>query len=1548
MNVVRTAVAVAAMLVAPLLCAQYTATFEEPTFSLGDVNGQDGWGHLDNSPTGGAIETVPAGSPASFGAQSLAIRTRNSLNFGVANRLYSATIDPPAGETGSTVGGVVVPSPESTFQASFWYHAPETPLISSRPDGRFAELDPSSKGNGPGDVANRYAQVRIFNTTNTAAGSPRVEMRWFLSNGSLSTLNVATLDWNEWYRFDYTITLVDGLDGIEANDRFTLRIYDVDGSEVGSGCGSTWELGWKSGTFGGGATARAINGFDFWSMSGPDTTLVGHLDNLTMTATTPAAGPLAATISGSANTCAGATVPLTANDSGGTGPITSYTWRDSSNAVVGTGSSFAASEGTYTVTITDSLCETATSAAFTVTAYAPLAVTVSGETNVCFGGTTTLTANATGGSGSITSYTWRDSTSAVVGSGATFVAGAGTYTVTVNDATCGLATSNEVTVQTTCKATPVVTWTDPADITYGTPLGATQLNATANVAGTFTYTPPAGTVLNAGENQVLSVDFTPTDSTNYEEVNGTTVEIDVLPATPFVTVSGGPFTYDGSPHASTAVAGDSVSGTFTFTYDGSATAPTNAGTYAVEATFTSSDPNYTDATGNGTLIINKATPVISWSDPADIGYGTPLSATQLDATADVAGTFTYAPPAGTILNAGANQTLSVDFTPSDTTNYNAVNGTTVQIDVFRATPVLTWSDPADITYGTPLSGTQLNATADVAGTFTYVPPAGTVLNAGANQTLSVDFTPSDSTNYNNVNGTTVQIDVLRATPVVTWSNPANITYGTPLSGTQLNATADVAGTFTYTPPAGTVLNAGANQTLSVDFAPTDSANYNAVNGTTVQLTVDRAPTTTTITTVTPSPSDPGQTVTIGFTLGGIIGTPTGTVTITDGVDSCTTAATSSGCTIAFTTTGTRTLTATYSGDANHLGSISAGRTHVVGDAFPTAVLTGSTEICDGNPAVLRVQLTGDGPWTITWSDDVVERAQFAVHERTVTPAATTSYTILSVRDSNRFGEHSGVATVTVTVVPPPVILDAPRPELGQPVTLRATAGYTSYQWFRNGTPLVGETSETFTVASFSPSDAGRYTVTGSRDGCVSAPSAAYALVPLNLPLEDAVIPVVGTTHGFGDSLFRTTVYLINATTETMEGELTFIDGSLPAYPYILEAGETRFIEDLLPVAFNGLTSANVRRLRGPLPIAIAHIFNDAGDLGTSGLIERAIPADDFLETGDAAVLITPIDPVTTRFNIGLRSLREGLSVRIVRRSAEGMLLGTSTRTLPPSTLVHEAASTLLGAPVGSSESLTFEITAGGGAIYGAATDNGTNDPNMQIAEQLLDVARSGHYVLPVAGAINGLFNSRFATGLQLHNPSAEPLDATLTFHPGGTSGSDHDPHLAVTVPAHGTAGLDDLVTAMHTTGLGSLDVVMPPTISPVLLARVYSIAEIGQTSLMTDLIPVEDALHAGEEGVVAAPHAPHESRFNIGLRTLNLGARLTATVRNKSGDVLRVTPLSFPATYFVQTDASSLLGIPLTGDESVLFTIEQGSAVIYGVWTDNVTQDPAMQYAVRP
>src|SRR5206468_816456 len=211
--------------------------------------------------------------------------------------------------------------------------------------------------------------------------------------------------------------------------------------------------------------------------------------------------------------------------------------------------------------------------------------------------------------------------------------------------------------------------------------------------------------------------------------------------------------------------------------------------------------------------------------------------TQLNATAPVAGSFAYTPAAGTVLNTAGSQLLEGLVRTTDTASYTTASKT-VTIVVDKATPVITWSNPANVPLGTTLSSTQLNATAHVAASYVYTPGAGTVLNTAGSQLLSVLFTPTDTASYTTASKT-VTIVVDKATPVITWSNPANVPLGTTLSSTQLNATAPVAGSFAYTPAAGTVLNTAGSQLLSVLFTPTDTASYTTASKT-VTIVVDKA------------------------------------------------------------------------------------------------------------------------------------------------------------------------------------------------------------------------------------------------------------------------------------------------------------------------------------------------------------------------------------------------------------------------------------------------------------------------------------------------------------------------------------------------------------------------------------------------------------------------------------------------------------------------------------------------------------------------------------
>jgi hypothetical protein len=373
---------------------------------------------------------------------------------------------------------------------------------------------------------------------------------------------------------------------------------------------------------------------------------------------------------------------------------------------------------------------------------------------------------------------------------------------------------------------PSLVWANPASVAAGSKLWAAQLNATANLPGTFVYNPPAGTTLVAGT-QILSTTFTPTDNVTYATTT-TTVPIVVSQTVPVLTwITPANIAYGTALWGQQLSASSSVPGTFV--YNPAAGTVLQPGSQVLTATFTPTDAvNYAGGVVTSTLIVTPANPVISWQGLAAVPLGTTLSATQLNATASVAGSFVYSPALGTALATAGTQTLSTTFTPTDTVHYASVIATTTIavtssiVPIVKSTPVVTWSTPAAIAAGTALSSTQLNATASVPGTFTYSPTIGTVLSAGT-QPLIVSFTPSDPTHYN-VAGAVVMMTVNAAapTPKVTWNQPAAITYGSALWAGQLNASANMAGTFVYTPAAGTVLQPGTQQ-LSVTFTPSNSA-----------------------------------------------------------------------------------------------------------------------------------------------------------------------------------------------------------------------------------------------------------------------------------------------------------------------------------------------------------------------------------------------------------------------------------------------------------------------------------------------------------------------------------------------------------------------------------------------------------------------------------------------------------------------------------------------------------------------------------------------------
>ena len=266
------------------------------------------------------------------------------------------------------------------------------------------------------------------------------------------------------------------------------------------------------------------------------------------------------------------------------------------------------------------------------------------------------------------------------------------------------------------RRTPTLTFATPAATTYGAaPFALTVGSSASDDAAApplhLEYAPmgvctgpgsPSATVtiLGAGD-CTITLSQPAGDNVNYAAATPIAHTVTIARATPDLAWAAPSAITYGTPlgsaqlRASATFGGATLPGAYAYTPgDGSVL---TAGPHLLAVTFTPTDTaNYAGAQTSVSLTVNRATPAVTWAIPTAIGYGTPLGAAQLGASATVAGGFVYSQPTGAILGAGAHD-LTVLFTPTDGDNYTtATGGTTLTIE--RATLTVT-ANPASRAYG---------------------------------------------------------------------------------------------------------------------------------------------------------------------------------------------------------------------------------------------------------------------------------------------------------------------------------------------------------------------------------------------------------------------------------------------------------------------------------------------------------------------------------------------------------------------------------------------------------------------------------------------------------------------------------------------------------------------------------------------------------------------------------------------------------------------------------------------------------------------------------
>lgn len=429
------------------------------------------------------------------------------------------------------------------------------------------------------------------------------------------------------------------------------------------------------------------------------------------------------------------------------------------------------------------------------------------------------------------------------------------------DSTFGPATATPVQVTVNPIGETGTVTTSSLDITSGASVHLTGTFTTAALTGTSKQqSGPTGTV-------------TFTDSTTSTVLGTATV-------TPTVSFSGNTYTF--GSYAALATTGIVSAGAHSInaTYSGDSnflsattTSPLTitVGSLPSTSTVVTSSGNPTTLNGRPTLTATvTGTPAVTAGTVSfyDSYTGTPVLLGQ--GTVGAAHTATFRPASGAAFWGGAHPITAI-FS-GGAANSGSTSPVFTQNVTLGTAPItldgkLQGTVGQNFTFAAVLAPSQSNATyAPNQGVATLYDGATAI---GTAQPITItsgqggyglwtasfgvnSLTPGTHTitaKYSDINYSLTTSNSLTVTVqgAISWSNPSAITYGTALTGTQLNATestlALVPGTFTYNPPATTVLNAG-TQTLSVTFTPTDTVHY-ATQMATVQIVVNKAPLTVT-------------------------------------------------------------------------------------------------------------------------------------------------------------------------------------------------------------------------------------------------------------------------------------------------------------------------------------------------------------------------------------------------------------------------------------------------------------------------------------------------------------------------------------------------------------------------------------------------------------------------------------------------------------------------------------------------------------------------------
>ena len=437
--------------------------------------------------------------------------------------------------------------------------------------------------------------------------------------------------------------------------------------------------------------------------------------------------------------------------------------------------------------------------------------------------------------------------------------------------------------------------------------------------------------------------------------------------------------------------------------------------------------------------------------------------------------------------------------------------------------------------------------------------------------------------------------------------------------------------------------------------------------------------------------------------------------------------------------------------------------------------------CDGESAVVDCGTFNDGCYSMTW------RYRDA-GTRTVVLTVDEGLSTQAVRSRTLRVSSSGTCVVCELDSPPDAgfLISPDEVAIEMPVTFTDTSTGQADTWawkiMRGGSTVHSSSSRSFTYTFAQP---GLYQISQTASNCAGDDTMTQTLeVFESLGPEEFVVPAAVHATGQNNTSWKTDMRVFNPCEANLDVRIDFlelgIDNSGPSPPGVSRAlvpHQTLVLDDVLMwIPFHDENTQGSLRVtfEGPsscTPVVMSRTYNDTPD-GTYG---QYVPAVAVAEGDGENLMLTGLAHNSVyRTNIGLANLSSvgvaGITIRVLDPNGN-VLAEKDDVGLPPFSSVQVVNVAREAGVTGDLDLFSLEIDAQGEYVtaYASLIDNRTGDPVMYTPVRSKDAM----VYLPGTAHVEGVAGSVWRSDMTLFNPSDEPMNVELAYHPEDQQGAQN-------------------------------------------------------------------------------------------------------------------------------------------------------------------------------